>query len=136
MHRLVDGTSAEVVQGFELKQVDRVECQQHVHRPADVMVDGLRIKVLGRRLDVRVEPVEADELSDHVLKEALEPVGRVSKPLDGLIDVQLVVDVRQLAVELGVREVFRDQLGVRPQGVDGIVAPVVTGYIEHGRIQP
>lgn len=68
----------------------------------------LRVLVLTRSHHVLVQPVEADELSDHVLQEALEPVRRVSKPLDSLVDVELAVNVCQLAVELCVCKFIGD----------------------------
>jgi len=57
------------------------------------VVDGLVITVFRTRLDVRVQLVEAHELTNHVLQEALEPVGAIAELLNGVLGVYDVVDV-------------------------------------------
>lgn len=100
------------------------------------MVYGLEVAVLSTGLDVRVQLVEAHELTDHILQESLEPVGAITELLNGVLTVYGIVDPGKLAVELGTCKILRNELRVSLKSRYGIRPQFLHSVVLKGSVQP
>lgn len=102
-HGLLIDSCAVLIESCE---VNRVEVNKKINGSSGIVVYGLEVAVFSTGLDVRVQLVEAHELTNHILQEGLEPVGAIAELLNGVLAVYGIVDPGQLAVELGAGEIL------------------------------